>query len=103
MPEIALEQARWQRDDNGPPQLLARSPGFQDAWLPGVERLLVGFGIRPPGLACPHALFAQLLGPAHVAVVEVADRGAPLALFYRVLIVNRAEYEQFLGDPFALV
>jgi hypothetical protein len=102
MHEIAIEQARFRRDDNGPPCLQASSPGFRDEWLPHVERLLVGFGIRLPGVACPLAVFAQPLGVMHIAVVQIADRGDPRALLFHVLICHRPDYEHFLGDPFAL-
>jgi hypothetical protein len=102
MREISIEQARFRRVDNDPPLLQARSPGFADDWLPEVERLLIGFGIRVPGLACPAAVFAQPLGVLHVAVVQVSDRGDAGALVYHVLMLPRTDYEQYLGDPFAV-
>jgi hypothetical protein len=102
MVEIAIEQGRFQRDDNGPARLLQRSPGFQDDWLPQVQRLLVGFGVRLPGSACPAAVFAQPLGVMHVAVVQAADHGVGPGLAFHVLVCRRPDYEQFLGDPFTL-
>jgi hypothetical protein len=102
MSEIAIEQAQFRRDDNGPPYLQVRSPGFEDDWLPGVERLLVGFGVRTPGVACPAAVFAQPLGVLHVAVIKVADRPDGSGLLYHVLVCRRPDYERFLGNPFAL-
>jgi hypothetical protein len=102
MVEIVIEQGRFLRDDNGPPRLLRRSPGFQDDWLPLLERLLVGFGVRVQGIACPAALFAQPLGVMHVAVVQVSDHGDRHGLAFHVLVCRRPDYEQFLGDPFLL-
>jgi hypothetical protein len=102
MVEIAIEQARFRRHDNGRPSLEAHSPGFLDDWLPRVERLLVGFGIPVPGVACPLATFAQPLGVMHVAVVQVADRGDAHGLDFYVLVCSRPDYEQYLGDPFLL-
>ncbi len=102
MAEIPLEQARFRREENARPALVGRSPGFRDDWLPDVERLIIGFGIRPPGTACPAAVFAQPVGVTHVAVVQVADRGEAAALTFHVLVVPRPEYERLLGDPFVL-
>src|SRR5262249_46854592 len=102
MSDIVIERARFRRDDNGQPYLLARSSGFTDDWLPLVERLLVGFGTRPAGVACTAAVFAQPLGVMHVAVVQVADTAESRGLLFDVLICARTDYQQFLGDPFAL-
>jgi hypothetical protein len=102
MHAIVIEQARFRRNDNGTPTLQARSPGFQDDWLPRAERLIVGFGIRASGVACPLAVLAQPLGVLHVAIVQVTDLGDQDALHFRVLVCPRPEYEQFWGDPFAL-
>lgn len=102
MLEIVIEQARFRRDDNGQPFLAARSPGLLDEWLPPLERLVVGFGIRVSGIACPAAVFAQPLGAAHVAIVQVADGAEARSLAYQALVCPRADYERFLGDPFLL-
>ena len=102
MHEILIEQAQFRRDGNESPFLQARSPGFADDWLPPVERLLVGFGIRPPGVACPPAVFAQPLPPNHIAVVKVIDAAPGDSLDFQVLICPRLDYERFLGEPFAL-
>jgi hypothetical protein len=102
MLEILIEQAQFRRADNGSPNLVARSPGFVVDWLPALEPLIVGFGVRPPGLACPAAVFAQPLRLGHVAVVQVADAAEGQSLGFHVLLCPRTDYERFLGDPFVL-
>jgi hypothetical protein len=105
MPEILVEQALYLRPHEQLPRLLARSPGFADAWLPEVERLLLGFGDRLTGIPCPAAIFAQPLGMDHVAIVQAADQPASAgqpALGFHVLVLPRAAYRQYLGDPFAV-
>jgi len=69
--------------------------------------LIDGFGERTGGVTCALAVFAQPLDDQHVAVVRVADRepgasGWP-ALAFHFLAVARADYDKFLGDPFAIV
>ncbi len=103
MAELVFEQALWHRPDRQPPQLLGRSPGFPDIWLGEAEQMIRDFGERPPGMACPLAVFARPLGRGQVAVVRVADvpeRGDVLAFHF--LVVERAAYERFVGDPFEL-
>jgi len=105
MPVIVIEQALYGNPEPGGFRFLARSPGFLDAWLPLAERLCAGFGERPAGVACPGSLFAQPFGPAHVAVVQVADLGSddagrPGALGFRLLVLPRAAYAGLGGDPF---
>ncbi len=102
MSDIVIERARFRRDDTGQPYVLARSPGFSDDWLAQVERLLVRFGNRPTGVACPQAIFAQPLGVMHVAVVQVADASDQRSLLFDVLVCPRSDYQQYLGDPFDL-
>jgi hypothetical protein len=105
MPEILVEQALYVRPAEQLPRLTARSPGFADAWLPEVERLLLGFGERLTGIPCPAAVFAQPLGLDHVAIVQAADQPAsedqPL-LGFHVLVIPRAAYRRYLGDPFVV-
>jgi hypothetical protein len=107
MSEILLEQALYGGHDSGGYRFLARSPGFLDDWLPEAERLCTGFGERPAGVACPAAVFARPLGKKHVAVVQVADRGAddagrPGALGFHLLVLPHDAYAFFGGDPFTL-
>jgi hypothetical protein len=107
MPDLAIEQALYQRHGDAAPVLLAQSPGFQEAWRPEAEWLLTSFGDRPAGVVCPGAVFAHPLGKNHVAVVHVADQdpdgaGRPTALGFRLLILPRDGYTRFLGDPFLL-
>ncbi len=105
MPDISVEQALFLRSFAEPARLLGRSPGFAEAWLPGVETMLAQFGERPAGVPCPGAVFAQPLGREHVDVVQVADRpgvnGAP-ALGFRVLVLAAAPYRDYFADPFAV-
>ncbi len=104
MPDIPIQQAVLRRAGAGQPEVLARSPGFLDAWLPEAQRLATDFGDRPAGVRCPRAVFAQPLGKEHVAVVQVGDQpgdGTP-ALGFHVLTLQRAEYVRCLGDPFFL-
>lgn len=146
MSQIVLEQALFHRRDRQPPQLKARSPGFTDEWAHEADQMIVAFGDRPPGVACPLAVFARPLTATTVAVVRVADQdtladappasdlgtavqavapggvtaeGSRLAvqpltdderrrrapsgtLGFHFLVVPRADYERFLGDPFQL-
>src|SRR5947209_20444722 len=107
MSDISVEQAIYGGHGPGGYQFLARSPGFLDEWLPEAEQLCTGFGDRPAGVACPHAVFARPLGRRHVAVVQVADQGSddagrPGALAFHLLVLPRLAYAGFGGDPFAL-
>jgi len=107
MPEIFLEQALYGSQGSGGYRFLARSPGFLDEWLDEAERLCVGFGERPAGVACPAAVFARPLGKQHVAVAQVADcgvddAGRPGALAFRLLVLPHEAYTFLGGDPFPL-
>jgi hypothetical protein len=104
---IPIEQALYHRKDPADPVLVARSPGFADAWLAEAERMAADFGSRPPGVACPAAVFARPLDRRHVAVVQVADLQSdhperPAGLGFRFLVVPRDAYVHYLSDPFAL-
>jgi hypothetical protein len=103
---IPVEQAVYRRRAGEDPALLARSPGFLDRWLPAVEGLVTGFGERPPGVACPAAVFARPLEEHAVAIAQVADlpdeRAADPPLGFHVLVLPRAAYARYLGDPFAV-
>jgi hypothetical protein len=64
-------------------------------------RLCVAFGAPPAGLKCPLAVFAQPFGADSVAVVQAGDLpGERLA--FRLLVLPRLAYAQFLRDPFAV-
>lgn len=104
MPSIALEQALYLRPDRQTPTLVARSPGFDDAWLGEAERMALGFGDRTHGLSCPLTVFALPIGPKHVAVVRVVDANAgfPIGLRFHFLVVERKIYELGIRDPFHL-
>lgn len=104
MAEIVIEQALFRREHEQLPELMARSPGFADAWLPDATRLIEGFGQRSGGITCPMAVFAHLLDADHVAIVRVADQAAGPsgwpALAFHMLAVLRSEYQSCLADPF---
>jgi hypothetical protein len=100
MADIVIEQALFRRQD-GSHELLARSPGFLDDWLPEAERLCAGFGARPPGVACPACVFAQPLGSRHVAVVQAADR-AEGVLGAHFLVLSRSGFRELDGNLFTI-
>ncbi len=104
---FSIEQAIFSRSGDSSPELLASSPGFAPQ-CDRVIQVLVEFGSRPAGVACPSAVFAQPLSQQHVMVVHVADlmagnvaAGAPVA--FHVLVVPREAYRHFVEEPFALV
>jgi len=125
-PDLAIAQALVIADASGP-RVVARSDDFPFAWEEAARTAAVRFGRRPPGVACPAALFACPVGRSHVAVVQVADQPGPvssgswqeavrrtaaldcslptadcqLALGFRFLVLTRKLYEA-LGDPFAI-
>src|SRR5438552_14991291 len=105
-PEIIIEQVLYRSVKPGEHQLLARSAGFRDEWLPEAQRLCAGFGQRPAGAACPSSVFARPLGKSSVAVVQVADlerdSGYAYSLGFRLLIVGKNDYQALGGDPFLI-
>ncbi len=105
MPQVSIEQALFTRESQSSPQLVSRSPGFREEWLPIARSLVLGFGERPPGVACPHAVFACPLNRESVAVVQVADlpnHSLQEPLGFHFLVVDRRDYEHLFGDPFVL-
>src|SRR5581483_8712692 len=100
-PDLLIAQALVIADAAGP-KVAAKSDDVPFAWEEAARTAAVRFGRRPPGVACPAALFACPVGRAHVAVVQVADQpGAPPPLGFRFLVLSRRLYEA-LGDPFAV-
>jgi hypothetical protein len=100
-----IEQALYGGQDAGGYRFLARSPGFRDDWMAEAERLCIGFGERPAGVACPGCVFAQPFGRRHVAIVQAADQGTDdngqsSALVFYLLILPRSLYGELGGDPF---
>jgi hypothetical protein len=75
-----------------------RSADFEADWLANAERLCRGIGSRPPGVACPLAIFAQPFGPRHVAVVQASDVANGLS--FRFLVLSRRHYANCIADPF---
>lgn len=104
---MRIEQAIYSNAGSGGYHFVARSPGFEEGWLPEAERLCTGFGERPAGVSCSLAVFARPFAVKHVAVVQVADQGLddtgrPGALAFRLLIVPVKLYQDLGGDPFHL-
>jgi GTPase-associated protein 1, N-terminal domain type 2 len=102
---MQIEQAIYGSQGGDGYRFLARSAGFRDDWLPEAERLCMGFGERPAGVACPGCVFAQPFGRHQVAIVQAADQGRddagrPGALAFHVLVVPRPLYLDLGGDPF---
>jgi hypothetical protein len=106
MSEINIEQAIFAGQPAGGYRLLARSAGFLDEWQVEVERLCAGFGDPPVGVACPACMFARPFGKDLVAVVQVTDQGIaasrPRILIFRLLVIPRPFYFQWIGDPFVV-
>lgn len=105
MPPITLEQSLFHRPDRAEPQLIAKSSGFDDTWLPEAERLVLGFGERIHGMRCPLTVFAKPLTAKHVALVRVKDEkpeGFSSSLHFHFLVVERKIYEAWIRDPFLL-
>jgi hypothetical protein len=105
MDEIRIEQALFGGTRPADYRLLGRSAGFEEAWVAIASELLAGFGTRPAGVACPGALFAQPFGKQHAAVVQVADLsndelGRPAHLGFRVLVLSRRAFADWITDPF---
>lgn len=103
---FSIEQAIYRRVGTAEPELLAKSPGFAPEWRAMVQRILIAFGARPVGIACPSAVFAQPLGRGHVMVVHVADLDAPgmaeRPVGLHVVVLPRDMYTQFWHDPFLI-
>jgi hypothetical protein len=102
-----MEHALYGSHAGGGYRFLAKSSAFLDEWLPLAERLCMGFGERPTGVACPGCVFAHRFGKWHVAIVQAADQGnddagRPGALAFYLLVLPRAAYSAWGGDPFVL-
>src|SRR5581483_5736392 len=100
MPDLTIEQALARRTPAGV-EVVARSPGFLDDWLPEFQRLCAAFGTPPPDTYLPPCVFAQPLARGQVAVIQATADGTPPALHFHGLAVSRALYES-VGDPFAV-
>ena len=96
LPDLRVAHALLVADARGV-RVVAQTDGFD---APEAERLAVLFGRPPAGVGCPLAHFAQPFGKAHVAVVQVADRGGG-GLGLRFLVLA-ADLYRHLGDPFAV-
>src|SRR5476651_2218373 len=92
MPPITLEQSLFHRPDRAEPQLIAKSSGFDDAWLPEAERLVLGFGERIGSIRCPLTVFGQPVTDKQVAIVRVMDASSSTLQFH-FLVVDRKTYE----------
>ena len=93
-----IEQALLTTKNDGGFDCVARSSGFDEAWLPAAEQLCAGFGVPPAAATCPASLFVQPLDRGHVAIVQVAANSGPLV--FRLLVLPTALYADLHGDPF---
>jgi hypothetical protein len=100
MPEPVIEQVLLAPAASGW-GIVARSPGWDEAWFDQVAVICTEFGTPPAGEHLPLCVFAQPLGRDHVAVVQAAADGSPPVLRFHVLILTNALYAR-IGDPFAL-
>jgi hypothetical protein len=98
--DLDMAQAVFDRTETGP-ALKSRSPNFRDEWTDEAERICVGYGERPRGVACPGALFALPFGRSHVVVGHARDLDATGSLRFHFLVLGRELYGH-LGDPFAI-
>jgi hypothetical protein len=96
---FTIEQAVCDRSPSGQCTWLGRSSGFGDQWSAAAELLAAEFGDRPPGVACPEAVFARPIVTEHVAVVRAADQGTGLRFHF--LILEHKLYRH-IADPFAI-
>lgn len=96
MTPFDVEQSLYRRT-SADYQLLARSPGFADAWLPRAEEICQGFGEPPEGVRCPACVFAVPFWEDAVAVVQVTDQPG---LMVRLLVLRLDLYAHWIGDPF---
>jgi hypothetical protein len=97
-PDLRIQQAVALADARGV-RVKAHSEELDTA---EVERIVVLFGSRPTGIACPLAHFACPFGRRQVAVVRVEDRpGTGDVLGFRLLVLSSSLYKH-LGDPFAI-
>ena len=95
-PDLHMTQSILHADVRGI-RIVAHSDGFDTA---EAERIVVLFGSRPSGVACPLAHFACPFGKKHIAVATVADRPDG-SLGFHFLMLNRTLYDH-LCDPFAI-
>ncbi|MBI3822388.1 MAG: hypothetical protein HY289_06880 [Planctomycetes bacterium] len=101
MAQITLEQALFRRDGQESPVLVARSAGFDAAWVAEMPQLIVGFGVRRVGVRCPLTVFARPIGAKQVAIARVMEDGAS-GLRFHFLVVGQKAYETWIRDPFML-
>jgi hypothetical protein len=105
-PTLSVPQAVVVRDSSGP-RLVGKSHGLTFELEEAVLGAAVRFGPRPPGVACPGAVFGCPLGDDYVGVVQVTDMpGDGSALGFRFLLFYASDYTRdgylYLGDPFAV-
>jgi hypothetical protein len=104
--EFVIAQALYFRGDSRQAEQAGRSPDFQPEWSGPIANLLEEFGPMPDVAPFPDIVFARPLDKRQVLVVQVADRRAgddgPERIGYRVLVIPRKKYLDFLGDPFTV-
>jgi hypothetical protein len=103
MTSIPVQQALCIHRHDETAIVRARSQGFADDWLPEVQRIIAGYGVPATGVAVPAAVFALPLTARQVAIVRVRRQSeAGSDLLFHFLVMERAAYERYAGDPFAV-
>lgn len=102
--DLTIEQVVLVSGRSGP-AVVAKTEDFPAVWEEAALVAANRWSNRPPGIACPPAIWALPLGKSHVAVVQIADRpgsdAADPPLGFRFLVMARKLYDA-LGDPFAI-
>ena len=93
------------RQGSREPDTVAATLNLPPEWESSALALVGRFGVPPPGIRCPLAVFAQPLNRHRVVVGQVTDQPAgypdPAQLVFRLLILDRERYES-VSDPFAI-
>ena len=98
MPDLTIEQALAEAAPDGL-AVVARSPGFDEAWEPEFLRLATAFGRPAAGEYLPTCVFARPFERGRVAVVQAAAEGQPPVLRFHCLAIPIDVYAG-VGDPF---
>jgi hypothetical protein len=96
MPDLTIEQALVEAG-----VVVARSPGFAEAWDAEFLRLADAFGRPAEGDYLAKCVFARPLARGRIAVVAAAAEGHPPLLRFHCLALP-AELYAALGDPFII-
>jgi hypothetical protein len=96
MPDLSIEQALAEAN-----AVVARSPGFSEAWDAEFLRLAEAFGRPADGEYLTKCVFARPLARGRVAVIAAAAEGHPPVLRFHCLALPTELYAA-LGDPFVI-